>query len=146
LLRFIPLPNLPGSSQNYHVSATTDSMADNINLRLTQNLSRTVVGRGGRGGAAGGRGGAGFGGRGGPGGGPAGRGVGRGTNVMLNVRLQYRRNENQTPNVFLALAGQNTSTAFSVLISLNVRGPVAAEHHGECHACVLTLHEPVYRC
>ena len=125
LLRFIPLPNLPGTSQNYHVSTTTYSSSQNLNVRLTQNLSPTIPqrGRGGAGGGGGGRGGGGFGGRGapaGPGGFGGRNGANRPTNIMLNVQLQYRRNENDSPNVFSALAGRSTSRNLSVPISLNV--------------------------
>ena len=121
LLGFIPAPNLTGTSRNYHVSTTSHSTSDNISVRLTQNLSPTVA-QGGRGGA-GGRGGGGNGRFGGPGGaggrgGPGGRG--RGTNIMLNVQLQYRRNENQSLNVFPNLGGQSTNTTLTAPITLNV--------------------------
>src|SRR6185503_4251431 len=58
LLQFIPAPNLPGTTQNYHVSTTARTTSDNFSLRVTQNLSPTIPqGRGGRG--AGGFGGGG---------------------------------------------------------------------------------------
>jgi hypothetical protein len=114
LLRYIPAPTLPGASQNYHVSTPTHSASDSVSVRLTQNLSPTVT-PGGRGGFGRGGGGGGFGGGGGRGG-PG----GRGTNIVLNVQLQYRRNENETLNVFPNLGGQSINTSISAPISLNV--------------------------
>ena len=86
LLRFIPPPNLPGTTRNYHYTTTTDSLADNVNLRVTHNFTPAPGGarrwparrRGGR-----------RGGRGGPGG-RGGRGAATGTTVLLNAQLQYR--------------------------------------------------------
>ena len=119
LLQFIPSPNLPGTSQNYHVSTTSHSSSDNISLRLTQNLSPTLP-QAGRGGAAG-RGG--FGGaRGGGGrGGPGGRGAARGTNITLTAQLQYRRTVNDTVNIFPNLGGTSTNTSLTVPLSLNIQ-------------------------
>jgi hypothetical protein len=112
LLAYIPKPNLPGTNQNYHISTTSHSSSDAVSLRLTQNLSPTVVpGGGGRGGGRGG----GFGGPGGRGGGGA-----RGTNIMLNVQMQYRRTESQVLNVFPDLGGTTTNTSLAVPISFNV--------------------------
>ena len=116
LLAYIPKPNLPGTIQNYHVSTTSHSSSDALSLRLTQNLSPTVL-AGGRGGGRGGRGGGGFGGPGGPGG--RGR-LGRGTNIVLNVQMQYRRTENQALSVFPNLGSTTTNTSVAVPISLNV--------------------------
>ncbi len=121
LLQFIPAPNLPGTTQNYHVSTTARTTSDNLSVRLTQNLSPTITqGRGGRG--AGGFGGGFGGGPGGPGGpfpgGPNGRG--RGTNIMLTAQLQYRRTQNETPNVFPELGGVTATTNVAVPISLNI--------------------------
>src|SRR6185295_11615254 len=107
LLGFLPAANLPGTTQNYHVSTTTHSTSDSVSLRLTQNLSPTLP-AGGRGGAGGGRGGGGRGGGfGGGRGGPGGRG--RGTNIMLNAQVQYRRNQNEALNVFPNLGGESIS-------------------------------------
>jgi len=114
LLAYIPRPNLPGATQNYHVSTTARTSSDAFSVRLTQNLSPTVP-QGGRGGGFGGRGGGRFGGPGGPG-----ARAGRGTNIFLNAQLQYRRNETETQNVFPDLGGTVTSTNISAPISLNV--------------------------
>jgi hypothetical protein len=119
LMGFIPLPNVPGTSnngKNYHVSTTATSSSDAFSLRLQQNLSPTaqangrggVQGRGGGGGFGGGRGG--FGGRGG----------GRGTNINLQAQLQYRRNETEALNVFPNLGNRTTSTSVAMPITVNV--------------------------
>ena len=115
LLRFIPAPNLPGTTRNYHVSTTARASSNALNLRLIQNLSPTATA--GAGGGAGGRGG--FGG-GGFGGGRFGGGRGRGTNIVLTGQLQYRRNETQALNVFPDLGSDTTNTSVSAPITLNV--------------------------
>jgi hypothetical protein len=117
LLGFIPLPNVPGTSnngKNYHVSTTANSSSDSFSLRLTQNLSPSVQpnGRGGLPGRGGGFGG----GRGGFGG----RAGGRGTNVTLQAQLQYRHNQTDALNVFPNLGSHATNTSVTVPISVNV--------------------------
>ena len=109
LLRFIPLPNLDGAGRNFRYTTTTDTVADNVNVRLTHNFTPAAGGRGGRGG--GGR-------LGGPGG-RGGRG-GRGTSVVMTAQLQYRRNDNEQNNVFPALGGSATGSSLSTPVSLNV--------------------------
>src|SRR5262249_8977665 len=82
LLNYIPLPNLPGASQNFHLSTLSRSSSDSLSLRLTQFLTPPPAG-GGRGGFGG------FGGRGGSGGragGDRGNQTARGTNVVLNAQ------------------------------------------------------------
>ena len=129
LLGFIPAPNLPGTTQNYHVSTTSHSTSDSVSLRLTQNLSPTRA-AGARRRRRGGRGG------GGRGGGLAadaagGGGRGRGTNIMLNAQLQYRRNQNEALNVFPEPGRRRrTNTSISAPISLNIAArPLDPERH-----------------
>ena len=51
LLTYIPSPNVPGvSANNFHNAASTLSTSNSFSLRVTQNLSPTVLARGGRGG------------------------------------------------------------------------------------------------
>lgn len=116
LLRFIPLPNLPGTSRNFHNTGTTQSAGDNLNLRLTHNF--TPAAAGGRG--AGGRG---DGGQRGPGGagGRGGRGAAQGTSVNLTAQLQYRRSDNEQRNVLPTLGGQSSNSNIAVPVSLNIR-------------------------
>jgi hypothetical protein len=119
LLRFIPLPNLDGTSRNFHYVTTNASTTDNLNIRVTHNFTPNAGGRGagGRGGGGGGRGG--FGGPGGAGG--RGRGQQQGTSVNMTAQLQYRRNDNDQNNVFPTLGGQNTGSSFTLPVSLNIQ-------------------------
>ena len=110
LLQYIPLPNLPGTSQNYRRSATSLNTSDGISVRLTHNFGAATAGR--RGGGGGGRGG-GFGRGAGPGG-------GRGTAAVLNVQVQYRRSDSDSLNVFPQLGGTNRNTSFSVPVTFNL--------------------------
>ena len=113
LLALIPLPNLGGTTRNYHLSSTTASTNDNLNVRLTHNFTPNAAPAG----RFGGRGGGGF-------GGARGRGnqtpAGRGLNVSLNAQVQYRRSDSDQLNVFSALGGHNSSTTFSAPLSLNI--------------------------
>lgn len=113
LLRYIPAPNLPGTSRNFHYVTTIDSVSDNVSARLTHNFT-PGAGRGGRGGE--GRGGAraafGRGGRGG-------RGQ-QGTSVVMNAQVQYRRNVNERVNVFPTLGGSNRGSSFALPVGLNI--------------------------
>ena len=112
LLQYIPSPNLPGTTRNFHYTTTTDSLGDNFNGRITHNFTASAAGRGGPGGRGG------FGGRGGPGG-RGGRGQ-QGTVVMLNAQVQYRRGDNERINVFPTLGGHAENSSLSVPISLNI--------------------------
>jgi hypothetical protein len=116
LLRFIPLPNLEGTTRNFHYVTTNASIADSLSLRVTHSFTPNAAGRGG----PGGRGGAG--GRGGFGG-PGGRG-GRGqqrTSVNMTAQLQYRRNNNDQNNVFPTLGGESTGSSLTLPVSLNIQ-------------------------
>lgn len=112
LLEYIPVPNLPGSTQNYRRSAAALSTTDGFNVRVTHNFTAAAAGR--RGGGAGGRGG-GF----GRGAGAGGRGR-SGTSVVLNAQAQYRRNDADDINVFPLLGGVTAGTSWSIPISVNV--------------------------
>jgi hypothetical protein len=111
LLEYIPLPNLPGNTQNYRRVDTSSGITDNINVRVTHTFGSAAAGR--RGGGGGGRGG-GFQGR---GAGPAG---GRGLSGTLNAQVQYRRNGSDTLNVFPQLGGVNQGDSWSPSATLNL--------------------------
>ena len=113
LLRFLPLANLPGTSQNYYYTSTTDSLGDNFSARITHNFTPLAPG------ARGGGRGAGFGGRGGAGG-RGGRGAQQGTTVLLNAQVQYRRNDSERLNVFPTLGGRNDGSSLALPVSLNI--------------------------
>ncbi len=116
LLRFIPLPNLDGDNRNFRYSTTTDSLTDNVNLRVTHNFTPVAAGRGGPGGRGGGA----------PGGAAAQRGAGRGgrgnqgVSVVMNAQMQYRRNDNEQNNVFPTLGGTSTGSSLSLPVSFNI--------------------------
>jgi hypothetical protein len=123
LLSFIPAPNLPGTTRNFHISTPAHTSSEAISVRLTQNLSPTPP-QNGRGGARG-RGAAGGGG--GGGGGRFGGGGGRGgpfnngrTNIVLNAQVQYRENKTEALNVFPDLGGETTNKTLTVPLSLNI--------------------------
>lgn len=120
LERFIPLPNLDGTSQNFHYATTTKSTSDSINIRIQQQLTSAPAGRGG----AGGRGGGGGGARGGgaaPGGGPGGRGQQQARwNVSMNAQLQWRRNASDQTSVFPSLGGKSSGSSLAVPVGFNI--------------------------
>ena len=108
LLGYIPLPNLPGTSQNFRRTATSATTTDGISVRLTHNFNaQPQRGQGGRGG---------FGGGGGRGRG----GFGRGNAVVLNAQVQYQRSQSDSVNVFPSLGGTNETASFSAPIQLNI--------------------------
>lgn len=45
LLQFIPLPNLPGSTQNFHFITSADSASDDLNIRINHTFGPIVRGR-----------------------------------------------------------------------------------------------------
>jgi hypothetical protein len=120
LLRFMPLPNLDGDTQNFHNTNTVASSSDTINLRVTHNFTPAAAGGrgGGRGGAGGGR--AGGGAARGPGG-RGGRGAQQGTSVNMTAQLQYRHADNDILNVLPQLGGHSSNTSVAVPISFNIR-------------------------
>ena len=116
LLPYIPLPNLPGSSRNFHNASTAASATDSASFRLTHNFTPSATGRGG---------GFGRGGGGGFGGGRAGeRGPGQaqtGTSVTMTAQFQYRRADNDVLNVLPALGGRSSSSSLTAPVTLNIR-------------------------
>ena len=116
LLNFIPSPNIDSTTRNYHRLTTTDSVADNVNVRVTHTFTQPAArgaGPGGRGGA--GRPGAAAGGRGGRG--------GRGnlpTTVTMNAQVQYRRNDNEQNSLYPTLGGDSRGSSLSTPVSVNI--------------------------
>lgn len=122
LLRFIPEPNLPGTSRNFRHVATSDTAADNVTLRLTHNFTPSAGAPAGRGGGRGGFAGGARGGGGPRGGGPRGRAGGgpAGITASLNSQVQYRSNDGDRHDVFPALSGTTTGYRLSVPTRLNI--------------------------
>jgi hypothetical protein len=87
LLNYIPLPNLPGTTQNFHYVTSAPSESDAISLRLIHNFSATSGQRGG-----------------GPGGGGGRRG-GRGPRNNINLALNWARTSSTIENPYPSLAG-----------------------------------------
>ena len=99
LLNYMPLPNLPGTTQNFHYITSAESDTDSISLRIIHNFTASS--------------GPGFGGPvafGGGGGGPVslsggpGRGR-RGPRNNLNAGFNWSRTKTQIVNPFPSLAG-----------------------------------------
>lgn len=111
LLQFVPLPNLDGTSRNYHTVTTTDSKSDAITLRITHNFTQAAAGRGGAGGRAGGGGGR---------AGGAGRGGAQVLNVNMTTQVQYRRNDNEQNNVLPTLGGRSRGNSLTVPVTVNI--------------------------
>lgn len=123
LLALIPLPNLPGTQQNFHYSTTTITNQDNVSFRLIQRFGDTTRRRNGRGGAnaggagaAGGRQAGGGGGFGGPGGGRGGMGGG---GVTLNAGLNFSRSTGNITNAFPTLGGTRETKSWDVPVQLS---------------------------
>ncbi len=97
LLQFIPLPNQPGTFQNFHFITSTSNSSDNVNLRIVHNF-------GSSGGPAGMRGAAGGGGRGGRG----------GPRNNLNFGIHWQRSDAVVNNPLPTIAGRSKSSALDV--------------------------------
>ena len=118
LLPYIPEPNLPGDTQNFHYLTAVTSASDDVNLRLTHVFGEQLPQRGGRGGRGGFQPGGGRGGFGGPGGG-AGRG-GRGPTrprSVLSVNVSYRHTSAVQSSAFPTIGGTTTGQAWNVPVS-----------------------------
>jgi trimeric autotransporter adhesin len=102
LLNYMPLPNLPGTTQNFHYISSTDSSTDALSLRLIHNFASG--------------GGPGFGpvtiGPGGGGGGPGGGGR-RGPRNNLNVAFNWSRGVTNIVNPFPSEAGSSNTQGWN---------------------------------
>ena len=49
LFAYIPMPNLPGATQNFHFVTATNTSGDDLNIRLNRTLGATTTRQGGRG-------------------------------------------------------------------------------------------------
>ncbi|MGA2096635.1 MAG: TonB-dependent receptor [Candidatus Acidiferrum sp.] len=90
LLQYIPLPNLPGTTQNFHYVTSTHSDTDNVSMRLIHNFG-PVPAQGSRTPGSG---------RGGGGGGGRSR-----SQNNLNLGLNWSRTNSNLVNPFPSLAG-----------------------------------------
>jgi trimeric autotransporter adhesin len=124
LLPYIPIPNQPALTQNFHYLTAVTSSSDDVNVRVTHVFGAELAQRGrggeaGRGGfGAGGTRGLGFGGRGGPGG----RGPTRPRSV-LNVNVSYHHASVIQSSNFPTIGGTTEATGWNVPVSyLYARG------------------------
>ncbi len=97
LLSYMPLPTLPGTTQNFHYITSAEGDTDALSLRLIHNFS--------------GSGGPMFMGPGGGGG--AGRGGRRGPRNNLNVGFNWSRAKNVIENPFPSLAGSTNTQGWN---------------------------------
>ena len=129
LLAFIPQPNAPGETQNFHYVTANSSNSNDVNLRVTH-IFGTVPQRGAGGGR--GRGGLPGGGRGQPGGpggfGRGGRGGPQPTRSVLNASVGYR---------------QSSSVS---LFDVPDRRRIVWRHRAECARELDALQGPLQQC
>jgi trimeric autotransporter adhesin len=101
LLAYIPLPNMPGTLQNYQYVTTNEANTDNISFRLIENfLANNGTQPNQRGGGAGG----------GRGGGGGGRGRPRNN---LAIGFNFTRNNSDVVNPFPSLAGHTDTQGWN---------------------------------
>ncbi|HVH86757.1 MAG TPA: carboxypeptidase-like regulatory domain-containing protein, partial [Terriglobales bacterium] len=93
LLQFIPLPNLPGSTNNFHYVTSLTQNNDQIAVRLIHNFGEGATFM--------------------PKGGPGGGGGRRRASNNINFNLNYSDSNNQVSNPFPALLGTNTSSGIN---------------------------------
>jgi hypothetical protein len=91
LLKFIPLPNLPGSQKNFYFATSTVSDSDDLNIRLNRTLGATTP-RGRRGGRGGAR-------------------------NSLTIGFHYHATSANLTNPFPSVGGSTSSRSFDVPVS-----------------------------
>jgi len=100
LLNLFPLPNEPGTKQNFHYQTTTGVNTDDINVRLVHTFGTPTPGQGR--------------GRGGGGGGGRGFGGGGGGTSNLNVTIHYRHQDNEAATPFPSIGGSTKLSAWDI--------------------------------
>ncbi len=91
LLKYIPLPNLPGSEQNFYYATSAISDSDDLNIRLNRTLGATTprARRGGRG----------------------------GSRNSLSIGFHYHGTSVNLTNPFPSVGGSTTSRSFDIPVS-----------------------------
>jgi hypothetical protein len=92
LLRYLPLPNLPGSERNFYYATSAISDSDDLNIRLNRTLGATTPGGRGRGGRGGSR-------------------------NNLSVGFHYHGSSTNLTNPFPSVGGSTTIRSFDVPVS-----------------------------
>jgi hypothetical protein len=95
LLPYIPLPNLPGMTQNFHFITSANDNSDNLNIRLNHNFGAAPAPRSGRGSGGGGR---------------------RSRN-SLSFGFHYQASASTLTNPFPSVAGNSNTRSFDVPVS-----------------------------
>ena len=99
LLKYFPEPNLPGTTQNYHLLTTAQSNSTQAGVRYMRSLGKnaTLPGGGGRGGGGGGR-----------------RNQNQGLRQSINFNYNWSDSASDNVNLFPQLGGKSSSDANSV--------------------------------
>ncbi len=100
LLEYMPMPNMPGATQNYQYVTTNETNTDNLSFRLIQNFVPNSSPLGGPAGGGGGRGGGGSGRRNGP-------------RNNLAFGFNFTRNNADLVNSFPSLAGHSDTQGWN---------------------------------
>jgi len=88
LLRFIPAPNLPGDTQNFHFVESLSNNSDDVNIRLMHALGLATIG--------------------------AGRGRNRGPQNNLTFGFHFHNASNLLSNPFPTLGGKTSTRSFDI--------------------------------
>lgn len=94
LLRFIPMPNLPGTTRNFHYTTTSDSLSNATTMRITHQFQPAQ---------------------------PASRPPAARTVASLVAQVQIRHNRSEQVNVFPALGGTGRTTTVAIPVTVNVQ-------------------------
>jgi hypothetical protein len=102
LLKYFPEPNLPGTSQNYHLLTTQQSNTTQAGVRYMRSLgpNASLMGLGGRGG--------------GGGGGGRRSQQNQGLRQSINVNYNWAHNASDNVNLFPQLGGKTASDSYSL--------------------------------
>ena len=105
LLALVPLPNQPGTVQNFRYVTATASSSDQVTLRLTHSFGAAPAARPAR--------------SSGPAGGAGGRGRGMNRRPTLSVGLTYRTSSSNDATSYPTLGGTTRQSAWDVPVSFS---------------------------
>jgi hypothetical protein len=94
---YIPYPNLPGTTQNYHLLTTAQSNSTQAGVRYMRSLGKNATLMGSRGGYGGGR-----------------RTQNQGLRQSINVNYNWSDSDSENVNIFPQLGGNSSSNSNSV--------------------------------
>jgi len=94
---YIPYPNLPGTTQNYHLLTTAQSNSTQAGVRYMRSLGKNATLMGSRGGYGGGR-----------------RTQNQGLRQSINANYNWSDSDSENVNIFPQLGGKSSSNANSV--------------------------------